>query len=617
MIRGDGMNFYKNKYSIRNDMERYGVELKIFTERLEYIKTVCNKEIDKSSLLDVIWDEVLDIYREHFSSIQEITIDEADILKKEIILTLYGAAVHNSIEGISLAKWHDSVIKRNNKYADYRSFSRDIWRPWLTKELLPLETTYSDGPITERRNFTVWENRDQGEVKIVKGELDVLPITEMKPKSSLNSLFCTYILKTVGGRINTPHMGEPRISYQIYQPCPQLVYNIITNWGLCPMNKNHYYGMKLDTLNNFRKNILSSADSSNDHGIAECARKYLEYYMIEDFFSFNFAESLVNIINDRIMIRSNRDEEYTRNAMVLRYTKRIQDSTSQFLRNKIIQSYEKNDKYRLVVPDLNSHNFLFGFTVPLLEIVFSYFVGNIFDENFHIDSFEMPCDKEQIVEEPRNSKDSFYDKLMKVCEEYIYSNNNDYSLIFNYYHQTVINDYIIKNKSIAVDVNLTRSMYIIDDYLPSLMKFKSINTCIETLKQIPYKIYDTDSIYDAEYYRHFPYNGIFSEYCYQKEVLKYSIVHITHVHRKVPDFSHVKWGNFWYSVPVEYVNGTVNLRITDDTIDIYNQEGEWIANHIIRCCGEPLVTDSDHIPKGFDYMTAYQINMILKNAKAC
>ncbi len=609
------MNFYKSKYEIRNDMEKYGDELKIFTDRLDIVKTKCSKEMTKKFLLDLIWDEVLKIYREHFSSVQEINIDDTDILKKEIILTLYGAAAHHTVECKSLIKWHGSVIKQDNKYAKFKAFSKDIWRPWLTKELLPLETTYSDGPIAEKRKFSVYGKTDQGETKIVRGELDVLPITEMKPKSSLNHLFCDYILNTVNARVESAYMGDDSISYKIYQPCPQLIYDILTNWGLCPLNGNHYYGMKLVTLNSFRKSILSSKNNI-DYGIEECASKYLEYYMMEDFFSFNFAQSLINIINDRIVIRSNRDEEYTRNAMVLRYTKRIQDGTSQFLRNEIIRSYEKSDKYKLVVPDLNAYNILFGFTVPILEIVYSYFIGYILDENFQRKSFEKSPDNIQDYDEFIGNEDLFYSELLDTCKEYIIHYKNEYDLFFDYYRQPIIKDYSLKNKSIAVDINLTKSMYVIDDCLPCLLHFKTINSCLEALKNITYQFYDTNSIYSAEYYLRFPFNNIFSEFSYQKEMLKYNIIHITNEQRKVPDFSHVKWGCFWYSVPFEYVNSTVELRITNDTIDIYDQEGIWIANHVIRYNGDSLVTDIDHIPKGFDYRTRYQVNMILKNAKA-
>ncbi len=567
------MKFYKSKCEIKKDAEGMPEVLNIFKERMEYVREIC-KEERKSLILDIMWDEVIRTYSQHFSDIQIVNQDDAKMLKNEIILTLYGAAIHHTINGIGLKKWHGSVNHIGGKskedeckYKNFGSFSKNIWRPWLRSEVL------SD---------TIYWNE-----------------------------FKEYMDTTIKFTRRQVYRGEDSISYEISQPYPQLIYDILINWESCPINSRYYYGMELESLNRFRDNILSCRRYTVANTDFNSARLFLEYYMIEEWFDFAFMQKFLDIINGKFSVNSNREELYVWNAQIMEYMKRIQNGPSQFIRNRILSKYEKVGYDGFKIPNKNETNKLYGFTIPLLDIVYSYFIYFILDDKFE-----------------KDNEDSVNDSVLQACEEYISLQKKEYDIYFSHYTQP-INDYNLSirgNKKgnvsggcIALEVNVTKSIYGTVDIVPNIQNAETIDEYFEKLSVFSWQGMDNQGFYNPNYYLFFPFNSVYSEYCYQKEIQEYSMVYISYVRRKVKNFLHVEWKGYWYSVPYEYKEKMVVLRTADEEIVIFNMHGSKIAEHTIRHAGaDQFITINAHIPDGYNYKELfykYKLDRFLDRAK--
>jgi transposase len=67
--------------------------------------------------------------------------------------------------------------------------------------------------------------------------------------------------------------------------------------------------------------------------------------------------------------------------------------------------------------------------------------------------------------------------------------------------------------------------------------------------------------------------------------------------RRVPDYYHLEYSGFYYSVPYEYYKQEVTLRITPSAIEVYNGRRTRIAVHERRYTGKRYVTRRGHMPE--------------------
>lgn len=69
------------------------------------------------------------------------------------------------------------------------------------------------------------------------------------------------------------------------------------------------------------------------------------------------------------------------------------------------------------------------------------------------------------------------------------------------------------------------------------------------------------------------------------------------VRRKVERNCHVKYGDFYYSVPFRYIGENVILKISDHDIIVYDQGNKEIAEHnLVSEDGNRYITDPEHLP---------------------
>lgn len=491
------MNFYKTKHEIMSEFKHFENELDCFTDKIDTIKTKFKKDKLKLNIFDTIWNEIINIYTNQFSHIYNLSKTVSDILKDEIILTLYGAALHYTTPGISPKKWYNTCINKNDK--TFESFRNNNWKNWLKDELSSYNTSFTDGPNEEERTYSALLKNEE----LFTGIKYVVPITQKQEKSKSNRFFCNYIDHFVEIITKPVYMGDDIINYLVHFPYPQLIYDIILNWSNCPLNTENYYGIKLETLNDYKKCIISYDSSTNT------ADTFLRNYIIEEFFHFSFSQSLTALMNDHIVLHSNREEIYSQNALLLQYANRIQSCPSQFLRTKIIRELGESDCNQFLSTNKDANNLLYSFTIPLLEAVFSYYICYIIDDEFET-----------------NENNQIYNILLEYCNEYIHT--SDYNKYFEYYNQQLLGNYNLKYKCDALEINFSYSIYTMYDNLPniaqynSLVKFLSIYNDNATMSNI------YNELYNKDYYLRFPFNNIYSQYCYHKEISKYPMTYINH-----------------------------------------------------------------------------------------